>query len=568
MAEQFSAIFWDFQNVRYLTEVLEFRKKLRGAVPIARVYMDKDMLDGIVRPIYNSGFSIIVVPQGIKNIADEQIIIDITELNSRYPEISNYYIISGDGDFSSIIRHLKSYGKKVEVVANPINTSKTLIEEAHDFTSITQSTSSQKPQNGTVMDLNRALHLFDRGFVMAARKKVQPSLISLNMRKTDPSFTGPKSVKKNGKHLSQFKDLVVEAVKSGNYKINPDGTLTRTDGKITVGEVVELLKEIFDMSKEKKVNFQYLVTELKKRDPRYTGAKSVLNLDGKPFSKFSQIIDHLVQQTEYVVMDMQYIVKDTRPSPSMPIFERLSGDDWKLIFHTLRETLEGEEDTYLLSSINIRKRIIHLRNSEMFSTHVSNREVNSIIHKLVEEEVILQGEKDGYTIWLIPEDYEDRAREFIHELLPHIEVSEGAESDLKEKIINSTLAREDSSSDVSPAQEKAIMVDEGQNSVANHEETTVEDKYVGAEDDDKAVQVDGYSMNDVDNHYEVIGSQVNIEGIDMHLVEEEPDMEKDHTTEGGEIAKEISEDIIDDETIYASTDDDYDDFDFDDEFGY
>ena len=69
MAEQVSAIFCDFQNVRYLTEVLEFRKNLRGAVPITRVYMDKDMLNGIVSPIYDSGFSIIVIPQGIKNIA-------------------------------------------------------------------------------------------------------------------------------------------------------------------------------------------------------------------------------------------------------------------------------------------------------------------------------------------------------------------------------------------------------------------------------------------------------------------------------------------------------------------
>jgi uncharacterized LabA/DUF88 family protein len=49
------------------------------------------------------------------------------------PKLDVVVLVSGDGDFTSLVRRVKTMGPKVEVVAFPRNTAKSLLEAADRF---------------------------------------------------------------------------------------------------------------------------------------------------------------------------------------------------------------------------------------------------------------------------------------------------------------------------------------------------------------------------------------------------------------------------------------------------
>jgi uncharacterized LabA/DUF88 family protein len=49
------------------------------------------------------------------------------------PKLDVVVLVSGDGDFTSLVRRVKSMGPRVEVVAFPRNTAKSLLEAADRF---------------------------------------------------------------------------------------------------------------------------------------------------------------------------------------------------------------------------------------------------------------------------------------------------------------------------------------------------------------------------------------------------------------------------------------------------
>ncbi len=49
------------------------------------------------------------------------------------PKVDTVVLVSGDGDFSELLRYLKSHGSRTEVIAFSQTTSKQLREEADDF---------------------------------------------------------------------------------------------------------------------------------------------------------------------------------------------------------------------------------------------------------------------------------------------------------------------------------------------------------------------------------------------------------------------------------------------------
>ena len=61
---------------------------------------------------------------------DMEMALDILDMA---PKLDVVVLVSGDGDFTSLVRRVKSMGPRVEVVAFPRNTAKSLLEAADRF---------------------------------------------------------------------------------------------------------------------------------------------------------------------------------------------------------------------------------------------------------------------------------------------------------------------------------------------------------------------------------------------------------------------------------------------------
>ena len=61
---------------------------------------------------------------------DMEMALDILDMA---PKLDVVVLVSGDGDFTSLVRRVKTMGPKVEVVAFPRNTAKSLLEAADRF---------------------------------------------------------------------------------------------------------------------------------------------------------------------------------------------------------------------------------------------------------------------------------------------------------------------------------------------------------------------------------------------------------------------------------------------------
>jgi uncharacterized LabA/DUF88 family protein len=61
---------------------------------------------------------------------DMEMALDILDMA---PQLDVVVLVSGDGDFTSLVKRVKTIGPKVEVVAFPRNTAKSLLEAADRF---------------------------------------------------------------------------------------------------------------------------------------------------------------------------------------------------------------------------------------------------------------------------------------------------------------------------------------------------------------------------------------------------------------------------------------------------
>ena len=141
-------VFIDVQNVFYgarqLKGKLDFDALLSAAVRnrrliVARAYVVE------TKEIDQSGFIAVLEHRGIqvrrKNLRvradgsmkgdwDMEMALDILD---AAPDLDVVVLVSGDGDFVSLVGHVKTTGPRVEVLAFPRNTAKALIEAADQF---------------------------------------------------------------------------------------------------------------------------------------------------------------------------------------------------------------------------------------------------------------------------------------------------------------------------------------------------------------------------------------------------------------------------------------------------
>ncbi len=135
------AVFWDYENARVWAEGIQvpLAEKLMtlveqyGHARILRVYAKWGGNETTVQGLYSMGFQPIHVPMGKKNSVDVMLAVDCINCSWEHPEISIYFIVSGDKDYISVVNHLKSYGKHVVIIGPSEITSEHLQLSANEF---------------------------------------------------------------------------------------------------------------------------------------------------------------------------------------------------------------------------------------------------------------------------------------------------------------------------------------------------------------------------------------------------------------------------------------------------
>lgn len=131
------SLYWDYQNVRVSPEqanILLSFAKAKGRLGHKRVYSDwQHENQSCAKALAGLGFNRLNVSSLVKNSVDNRLIADcIAEVSvTQSPDI--FILVSGDGDFASLVHVLRRLGKKIIVFAQIGNANKKLTEIADEF---------------------------------------------------------------------------------------------------------------------------------------------------------------------------------------------------------------------------------------------------------------------------------------------------------------------------------------------------------------------------------------------------------------------------------------------------
>jgi uncharacterized LabA/DUF88 family protein len=144
------ALFIDFENIargvrqRHLEERLDLRAILgeleeKGRILFKRAYADwgyykdyrSDLLQHGIEPV--QVFAAARDRETWKNGADIRIAIDAIETAFRFPEITDFVLVTGDSDFLSLVNRLRENGKTVWGVGLKISSSQYLVKSCDHY---------------------------------------------------------------------------------------------------------------------------------------------------------------------------------------------------------------------------------------------------------------------------------------------------------------------------------------------------------------------------------------------------------------------------------------------------
>ena len=138
------AIFWDWQNVKATEKQIQCLMMFayaKGHVVLEQAYADWGKENQKLANLLFDLLDCIHVPSSKdkKNRADYELIKHCRQRVLNNPDISTVILLSGDGDFASLVNELKAKGKKVIVIAHSDKrTSRKLKESANEFCLLSQ----------------------------------------------------------------------------------------------------------------------------------------------------------------------------------------------------------------------------------------------------------------------------------------------------------------------------------------------------------------------------------------------------------------------------------------------
>ncbi|MHA2032941.1 MAG: NYN domain-containing protein [Candidatus Kariarchaeaceae archaeon] len=135
-------ILWDVENVNpgvkslFVDGLLEFVSK-KGRVTIAKAFGNwkSPSIAKMAGPLSAQSFELIHshAPVKRKNSADIEMITNGIETALQYPNLSIFYLISGDSDFRPLVNSLRRNGKEVYIIYDNKRVSEELLSAADDY---------------------------------------------------------------------------------------------------------------------------------------------------------------------------------------------------------------------------------------------------------------------------------------------------------------------------------------------------------------------------------------------------------------------------------------------------
>ena len=132
-------IFWDIENVHDENPthaIMTEKIKESGELVKAYAFADWDSRRKMAEHLYTLGYDLIHVPDSHDNASDYKMASYIMEHLIHFPEVQNYVLVTGDGDFKLIAGALKEQGRTLWLISNPVITSSELIELASRYSDI------------------------------------------------------------------------------------------------------------------------------------------------------------------------------------------------------------------------------------------------------------------------------------------------------------------------------------------------------------------------------------------------------------------------------------------------
>jgi len=108
----------------------------KGNILVKQAYADWERYRPSCRPLHEAGFELIEIPHvsySGKNSADIHMVVDALDLCYTRPHIDTFVILSGDSDFSPLVRKLRVNNKKVIGMGVKNSSSNLLIESCDEF---------------------------------------------------------------------------------------------------------------------------------------------------------------------------------------------------------------------------------------------------------------------------------------------------------------------------------------------------------------------------------------------------------------------------------------------------
>lgn len=140
------AVFCDFENIAIGVREVHFpsfevnmvteRLLDKGKILVKKAYADWERYRSYCRSMHEAGFELFEIPHvsySGKNSADIHLVVDALDLCYTRPHIDTFVILSGDSDFSPLVRKLRVNDKTVIGIGVKKSSSNLLIECCDEF---------------------------------------------------------------------------------------------------------------------------------------------------------------------------------------------------------------------------------------------------------------------------------------------------------------------------------------------------------------------------------------------------------------------------------------------------
>ncbi len=220
------SIYWDYQNVQKedkANSLIDFAKS-KGNLIIKKVYLNLDCeKQAAGKTLFETnGYTCVNVPCPLKNSADNQLKSDlIDDICDCLSDI--VIIVSGDGDFSKLVKLLKRQGKYVVVLAQKGTVKQLLKEQAHEFYFIDElpKIGQKEVKSKSQIDYQQAVTYLIKAIKTALTKGKAAALGYINnlMLELFPNYQGVSCIRTlDGKQFKSFVQFVDTVVKDGKVK--------------------------------------------------------------------------------------------------------------------------------------------------------------------------------------------------------------------------------------------------------------------------------------------------------------------------------------------------------------